>query len=269
MKKAQSLSLYIPALLSSFQEAPWFDDLYQFHLGTNFAYSHYTKVEGAVKPLKSPSNDYLVGFDTGVSPFPSVDIQFEVQFAETPRQSLGWRSCAMQGRYLWMDDALGDPVSLTSGISVRGVSSHSVRDVSSPFHSYFNLELNSAVGKEWVFQNSEAMHTFGLLGLGTGNRGLPWLRTYGEFAYHWQGHALTVFTEGYFGFGQKETVNIDNFYGWGRYRHVSIDMGLKYTYTFPIWGSLSVAYDRRLYAKTFPGNWNAVLLTYTLPFSLF
>ncbi len=267
--KTRHLSIIVPALLSSFDEAPWFRDLYEFHLDSSFAYSRYRNVQGASVQLKEPSNDYLVAFDVGMSPLSSVDAQIEVQFAQTPRQSLGLRSGAIFGRYLWLDDIAGDPVSLTSGLSLRGVSGGSIRDVSSPFHSYFNLELNSAVGKEWSRGSDWKMRTFGLLGLGTGNQGLPWLRVYGEFAYSWIAHQLSCFTEGYFGFGTHDHVNVNNFHGWGKYRHESIDIGVKYSYTFEIWGTLSIAYDQRIFAKTFPAYWHGVLFSYSLPFSLF
>src|SRR5277367_6649476 len=70
---------------------PWFGDIYEFALDSAFTYSRYHKVQDASVQLKHPSNDKLYALDLGFTPSDSVDLQAEVEFADTPRQSFGWR----------------------------------------------------------------------------------------------------------------------------------------------------------------------------------
>ena len=132
-------------------------------------------------------------------------MQVEVEFADTPRQSFGWRSVALQGRYLWLNDVEGDPYSLISALNVREVSGHSVRDVSSPYHYYLNFEFNSAIGKEWSKEGLWTMHTYALGAIGMANRGSPWLRGMGAWEANIQDrHRFLLDIEGYFGLGDEK-----------------------------------------------------------------
>ena len=137
--------LLLPISLSALQVQPWFHEIYEFTFTPSYTYSRYRDVQNGHPQLKSASNDHLIAFDLGISPMQKWDVDADLEFADTPRQSLGFRSSALQLRYQWLDDIAGDPVSVTTGISGRGVGGHSLKDVSCPYHSYANFELNSAV----------------------------------------------------------------------------------------------------------------------------
>lgn len=262
--------LLLPISLSALQVQPWFHEIYEFTFTPSYTYSRYRDVQNGHPQLKSASNDHLIAFDLGISPMQKWDVDADLEFADTPRQSLGFRSSALQLRYQWLDDIAGDPVSVTTGISGRGVGGHSLKDVSCPYHSYANFELNSAVGKEWDTGPFWFLRTFGFAAVGMANHGFPWMRALIDLEgnlHHT--HRLGLFAEGYFGFGDKTRVHVDHFRGYSSLRHQSIDVGLKYTYAFQIWGRLSLAYTRRVFARSFPENVNFFTICYQLPFSLF
>jgi hypothetical protein len=249
---------------------PWLGDVYEFQLDAAFTYDRYRKVQGASDQLKHPSNDKLYALDLGFTASDSIDFQAELEFAATPRQSFGWRSFALQGRYLWLNDVEGDPCSIITALNVREVSGHSVRDVSSPYHYYFNAELNTSIGKEWSSDGLWTMRTYGLTAIGMANRGSPWLKGTGVFETNiLDTHRFLFDVESYFGLGSKKHIDVDHFHGWARVHHQSIDLGVAYAYHMQIWGTVGLKYAYRIFAKSFPEHVYFVTLFYRLPFSLF
>lgn len=262
--------LVLPCAIYPFYEQPWLGNVWECDLSMDFTYSRYREIQGASKQLSAPSNDKLGTFDLRLTPSERWDVQLEVQFADTPRQSLGLRSTAAQGRIVWMNDLSGDPISWTSGLQIRKVTRHSLKDVSCPYHSYVNIELNSSVGKEWSTGPFWTTHLWGLFAIGLANHGSPWLRGLGVFEKNWDNrHRAVLFVEGYFGLGDKQHVDVDHFDGWGKFHHQSIDLGASYRYHFAIWGEIAMTYMRRVYSHTFPENVNFFTLSYTIPFSFF
>ncbi len=256
--------------LGGLEIQPWFCSLWEFTFTPTYTYGHFNSVQNSHPQLRKPFNEHLLAFGLEVSPSPNWDIDGDTEFADTSVQSMGLRSGALQVRYLWLDDVMGDPVSLTTGLSVRGVSSRSLKDVSCPYHFHTNFEAHSSIGKEWDhgFDWRTRLYSSGALGIA--NAGYPWARAYVIFEGNVHStHRFGIFAEGYFGFGNHKRVHMDHFNGYADISHQNMDMGVKYTYVFEIWGHLSFAYTRRLYARSFPENVNFFSVSYMLPFSLF
>jgi hypothetical protein len=275
-KKIFLFFLLFPLASHALLIKPWFSEVLEFELDTSYTYSRYRHVQDSVQPLKHASNDHLVAFDLSLVPVLGLAAEanwcydIEVELADTPRQSFGFRSAAAQVRYLWLDDVVGDFASITTGLNIRGVSHTSLRDVSCPYHYYGNIELNAAIGKEWDRMQFWVARTFAFLGIGTAYRGYPWIRAH--FAVegdHQDRYQYQVFGRGYFGLGHQNKVNIDHFHGYEFIRHQSIDIGASFRYLFELWGSLSLEYAYRVYAHSFPEHVNFVTICYRLPFSLF
>lgn len=264
------ISLLVNSSLQALTTKPWLGNLYEFEWQTDFTYSRYRRVEGAAVQLRSASNDKDLLFDLSFTPFTTFDVQVEVEFADTPRQALGLRSTALQVRYQWLDDISGDPLSLTTGFNLRGVSRHSLKDVSCPYASDVNFELSLSMGKEWSNQGMWTMRTWGLTTIGIANHGFPWTRELFIWQFNWQNaHRLSLFTVGDFGFGNRQHVNVRHFDGWGKFQHQSIDIGIAYGYTISVYGILTAAYTHRLFAHNFPQSVNFFTIAYRVPFSFF
>ena len=247
---------------------PWLGNIYEFEFLSAITYSRYNKVEGARVQLKSPSNDMDYLFDLSFTPLAQLDVQAELELANTPRQSFGVRSGALQARYQWFDDIAGDPVSFTTGVNVRGVTHKGLKDVSCPYASYANFELTFALGKEWSEEGMWTMRTYGFAAVGIANQGYPWTQELFVFQRNWNDvHRLTLFAEGLFGFGNKQHVNVRHFKGWGKVQHQSIDLGIAYGHTLGVYGIISIGYAHRVFAHNFPEHVNFVTLCYQVPFS--
>ncbi len=264
------LLFLMPLSLFGLEIQPWFCNTWEFTFTPSYTYGRFHSVQNGDPQLKKSFNENLLTFDLEVSPSPNWDMDADVEFADTTVQSMALRSGAMQVRYLWLDDVIGDPVSLTTGISARGVASRSLKDISCPYHFHANFEANTSIGKEWDHGFDWHMRLYGFGAIGAANRGYPWVRAFATFEGNIHStHRLGIFAETYIGFGNQAHVHTNHFNGYADIRHRNIDTGIKYTYVFEIWGHLSFAYTRRVYARSFPENVNFFTVSYMLPFSLF
>ncbi len=268
--KALCLACLAPLAGQALEVEPWFGNIWEFNLRSNYTYSRFSHVQSGQPHLKHPFNVDRLAFSLEVPPSDTWDAEMEIEFVNTPRQSWGMRSVAGQVRYLFLNDVEGDPVSLISGVSVRGVSRHSLHDVSCPYHSDVNIELNAAVGKEWDRGGFWHTRAFAFTGIGVANHGSLWLRALAALKGNYRDkHQGQLFADSYWGFGPDRTVHVDHFHGYAKVHHQSIDLGAGYTYLFDLWGSLNFGYAFRVYAHSFPEYVNFFALTYTLPFSFF
>ena len=250
--------------------SPWLDDVYEFILHSEVSYSHYRFIDGAVKQPEFSSNNYVIPVSIAFTVTPSLELEIEGVMAQTPNQSYGFRSSALGLRYRLYDDIAGDPLSITLGVSSRWVTGRSVRDVNSPYASYWNQEIALSLGKEFIKESDWKLrgHATGFFGIA--NHRSMWNRAFASIEGHLTDfHLLALFMDGCFGYGRQEQINIEHFRVWGTVHHGSLDLGLQYRMCFSLWGELGLSYAYRIYAKLYPQNVQTAQISYTLPFSLF
>jgi len=268
MLKKWIFIIFFPFSIFSLEQQPWFGDVFEFHFLGSYTYSRFSSVQAAIVPLRNPSNDHLLYFGLDFSFTPQWTFDWDLQFTETPRQSFSFRSTAWQFRYLWLDDIIGDLVSLSTGANIRYTSSRSIHDISTPYPAPVDFELNFSVGKEFDYLQDWRFRFWGFGALGQGSRGSPWLRATLAFeGNYYDEHKWALFSYFSHGFGRKTTVNIANFNGYARIRQKSIDIGASYGFRMLVYGTIRVSYVRRVLAKRCPSRVNFFTLSYLLPFS--
>jgi len=237
---------------------------------SDVAYYSYRYINGADPQPRYTYRNYLTTEALSFTLGDSFQAELELEMAVTPRQPYGFRSFAMQGKYLILDDIQGDPVSLAAGVSLREVGSKSVRDVSSPYASYFNTEAIFSVGKEFTKTSDWTTRGYLTGAIGIANKGSAWNRFdavfEGKIA---RAHTLKGFLLGYFGYGSETRVNPNAFKGWGYVGHKSLDLGVQYKYQFFLWGEIGLSYAYRVFARFYPDGQQTAVISYTLPFSPF
>jgi hypothetical protein len=264
------LLLCVPELLSALPKKPWFGNVYEFFFDAEYTFDYYRHVANAKHGTRHHSNDNQFIFGLGFTPSESWDMALEAEVSDTTRQSWNLRSVAAQLRYLLWDDIIGDPISLVTGLSIRGVHHSSLRDISCPYPAEANLELNVSLGKEWSRGPYWITRTFAFGTAGIANHGSPWTRFFAAFECNWNDkHQLHLFTRGDFGFGHRNTVNVEHFHGYASIHHKSVDVGIGYARHFLIWGKLTFDYAHRVYAHAYPERVNYFTIWYHLPFSFF
>ena len=268
MKKI--LFFFLPLTLFAFETAPWFTPIAEFEFYPSYSYRYYPSVNRGENPSSYSSNDQNIDMNLGVNFWPNWEFQFQTDFANTRALNWGGQRIGMQLRHLVLNDVIGDLFSLAVGGKVFYVPTRNLRDVSAPYHSQGNLELGASLGKEISSTYNWLYRFFGYLGVGTANRGYPWLRPTLSAEGKFKGsHILKGSVDGYFGFGRDSKVDISRFDGYRNIKHHSIDIGVKYSYLFKIWGCIGVSYAFRVYARSFPEHASTIQAEYRLPFSLF
>jgi hypothetical protein len=271
MKKRWGALCFLVSLQGlALEESPWLGNVYECEFFTDFVYSQYRKIDHALVQPSYAYNNYVTELDLGMAVSENIDLQWEINLARTPHQTYGFRSSALQGRYLLWDDIAGDPVSITLGVNTRAVTGRAVKDVSSPYASYWNGEATVSVGKEFTKDADWKTRGYLFASIGIANHGSLWDRYKAAFeARILDSHAVQVFGVGYFGYGHDKTVDINAFQGWGKIWHGSLDIGAKYSYFFDLWGTLSLSYACRVLAYSYPEREQTIQFSYTLPFSFF
>ncbi len=271
MKKR--LAFWLLALLPccgfALEAQPWFGDVFEFHFLGSYAYSYFNTVQNGFPQLTQPFNSHVGSLALDFSPSPEWSIDTELRFAATTAMPFNFRSGAIQARYLWLDDIIGDPISLATGISTRLTNQASLRDVSCMSHSIADFEVHFSLGKEFDASESWRFRTWGFGAVGHANQGSPWVRAIVAVETNIDDeHKLAVYAEGMNGYGRHTHVNTDHFNGYARIRQKSIDIGFRYGYRIGVWGTLRAEYARRVLAKSCPQVVNTFVFSYLLPFSL-
>ncbi len=262
--------LFFPCTLFGFFLQPYYSPLAEFQFRPAYSCCYYPSVSRGKNPASYRSHDQRLDLNFGVQFWPNWELQFASDFLESRKLNWGAERVGLQVRHLFLDDVVGDPISLSVGLQGFYVPTRSLRDVGVSYHAQGNFELGAAIGKEMGKTYHWFFRFWGFLGVGIANRGLPWIRPVitAEMKFE-QNHALKAFVESYLGFGNRHHVNINDFNGYAKIAHRSIDLGLNYTHFFRIWGRLSLQGTYRVYAHSFPKRAVSACLTYRLPFSLF
>jgi hypothetical protein len=272
-------SLFIFASQASARELmPWFGKDFEVDLRASAVYQTYPYIQSSRHSRKHSSDDFFLtlGLEASVDTtllslldYPSfgpIDAEFEIILADTRHRQFGFDSAQATIRKLWLNDVIGDPISLTTGITLIQACQESLHDPSSFHHGKFEAEAHVAFGQEVVCWSTWTQRWWSVLALGCADVGYPWLR--GDLSWEYlsadQRQLFRVFTHTLWGTGHK-SFNFYRFHGYGPVRHQSIDIGLRYTYDFDIWGLLALEYTYRPYARNFPQDCSRFLASYTYP----
>jgi hypothetical protein len=248
---------------------PWFGDVYEFHLLSSYSYSWFNSVQNSSPPFHQFFQTNLAYFDLDFSPSPVWSIDADLQLAQSSAVSFTFRSAAIQARYLWLDDIVGDPVSFSTGASVRATGTSSLKDVSCPSHGNADFEIHFSLGKEFDANDTWRFRTWCFGAVGQANRGAPWVRGVVAFEMNIDDlHRWALYAEGINGYGRHTHIDVDDFFGYAKKREKVIDLTLRYGRSLGVWGTLRLGYSYRVLAKTAPERVNTVFLSYLLPFSL-
>jgi hypothetical protein len=253
----------------AFEDKPWLGNQYEFTLDSRYSYSWFNRLAGGEGKYPHPFHSNLFSVDLGLSPLDGWGTEVEVEFAQTSRQQFGKRSIGAMVRGRLLNDLTGDFISLTTGLNARVTSRKSLRDISCPSSSRFDLEVHAAFGKEWSCRENWLVRLYGITALGQGSRGLPWIKT--KAALDIRQNAISsweLYSVSYCGFGTQRRVDPDHFRGWGPYRHSSVDVGASYSYHLPVWGRFSLDIVHRCHAYVYPARMTGFSISYHLPFSL-
>ncbi len=259
--------LSIPIWSIEFQ--PWVGNYLEFEWSNHLFYQTYSAVDSNSYLKQRSASDLFLTTNLGNSIIPEGSIAIEATMAHTRQQRFDLDNIRLAGRYMWLDDILGDYLSLTTGLILTHAFKSSLYDISSFHHGRTEAELFVSVGKEISsLTKTWCSRWWSTGGIGIAEQGSPWLRA--QFIYEHQicdRHRWRVFGKTLWGLGHHRLC-IQDFRGYGPVRHQSIDLGLGYTYLIKFFGSVSFEYSYRVYARNFPVQNHQFLLSLLYTFGL-
>ena len=260
--------LFLPASLFCIELNPWFGEL--FELETRFTYTLQQFNSVNTTCSKSDYSSYDSFYQLGAElPVLDYDVQLEATAFNTRRHSLNLDDLSLTARYKLMNDIVGDPVTLTSGITFTKVFKPGRRDIASFHHGGFESELHLAAGQENSWREFWTSRWWALIGIGMADVGDPWIRANMAWENNWcNQHRAGIFLYSLWGLGPRRLSLERPFHGYGRIHHQSIDLGFRYEYLFEYFGQLRMEYARRLYARNCPRGVNIFMFSLLYPFGL-
>jgi hypothetical protein len=196
-------------------------------------------------------------------------VELEAVTAITRHRSFGLDSLRLTGRYLWMNDIVDDPVSLTTGVTISPVFKPSRHDIAIFHHGGIEFEAHAAVGQETSCMQFWTSRWWGVGGIGIADQGYAWLRANLNWEHNWWDlHRIRLLVKTLWGLGHKNLHSAYHFKGYGSIRHQSIDLGFRYTYGFCYGIDLSVEYGYRVYSRNCPENVNFFIVELFYPIGL-
>lgn len=250
--------------LDTTELAPWFPPDLMVQPKITYIHQKYKEIAFADRLVRRHADDNFYAFSATVA-HKALCFELETTFADTYRQDGCLDNVRLTLRKQLYSDIIGDPISLTAGLTLTQAFKHSLHDISSFHHGKFEGEFHLAAGKELSCGSFWMSRMWGVIGIGQGDRANPWIRA--DLTYErnwWDFHKVTVFTKTLWGLGPK---NLSlPFKGYGPIAHQSIDIGASYDYQTPWRAIVGVEYAHRLYARNFPAytNYFVVKLLYPI-----
>ena len=245
------------------QWAPWFADPLIWQYTAQAVGIWYT-------PWCGCQTDHWWGLAAGaaLAPTDTVEVQAQLSVAKHTGTSLYWDTAQVCGRYLFLSDLAGDPVSLSTGLTVTFGSNDARRSVAEFVPSNANGELSVAMGKEWARCEEWLVRVWALGAGGLANQGRPWLRGSVHLDVQpWAGFALYSSVGGIASFGSQRCWG-PVFPGYAEVRARWLDLQLAAAYSSQTWGTWGLEYRTRLQSTRAPYPWRlgGLYITYETSF---
>jgi len=261
----------VGGMLSATELAPWFGKTLEIEGRATTRVQCYNLLDTKSGSKKHPACDVFVDLSaaTAVDLIVNVSAELEAVLAATRHRSFGFDSFLFTGRYLWLNDVIGDPISLVTGATISKVFRPARHDIGVFHHGGIQCEFHVAAGKEFSCEQFWLSRGWGVLGLGIADQGSPWLRA--NLAWErnwWNRHELKIFMDSLWGLGNRSLNLKHHFPGYGPIHHQSIDTGVRYRIAFESGAALSFEYAYRLFANNCPEYVNLLMVRLFYPFGL-
>lgn len=267
-RKLFFLLLLFPAFAQSTELAPWYSRYLELQPQAEYRFQAYNTLNTKHGHKHRIARDnYLTLSLSGAYDVYSVEL--ETTFASTRHVSACLADARLTGRYQWLDDVLGDPVSLVTGVTAIQTLKIARHDLSNFYHGGIEGEFHLAVGRETSCQQFWISRLWGLFAIGVADLGSPWIRADVAWDHNgWDDHEFSLFARSLWGLG-GENLNLEKrFKGYGPIAHQSIDLGIRYSFLLENGGFVGIGYSYRVYANNCPRCVNQCYASLLYPFGL-
>lgn len=267
MKKLLGILLYVSSLWST-ENSPWIDTVLQPIWHISGTYQHFNKISTDHACQSYPGDGFFL--DTGLIFAPAAEWQAEVEMylSETHKRSFTFDHFKQTVKYAFYDDVVGDPFSLTLGISLQENWRRAVDDLSVIRHANLEAEVHIALGKEWSRGAYWCHRLWGFSALGVGEKGSPWIRGILNSSHNFtQKYLLAFELTAEMGMGGR-SLNRHHFLGYGPVAYRFSDISLKGSYLGDSGVILELGLLQRIYSRNAPKSLKQIRLELIYPFNL-
>jgi hypothetical protein len=248
--------------------SPWYTRYLEIQPKASYEYQFYSTVNDSNKAKHYSSQNHFLNMSLSGA-YDRWCLEFESNFADTRHRSFSFSDVRLTLRYQWLDDVLGDPISLISGCTLIQDVKWARNDISCFYHGCFEGEFHLAAGKETSCEQFWMSRLWGLLGFGMADEGSPWIQGSLNWDHNWWDfHKVNMSILSLWGLGGNNLNLARPFKGYGSIGHYSIDLAVSYQYTFDFGGMFGVEYAYRLYAHNCPARVNTFGVNFIYPFGL-
>lgn len=247
---------------------PWTKVDLELYPRIEYIYQHYNKIQSSLGSLYRTGNDHILGVGL-YGCFSNYSLELEGAIARTRDLNCGLDQFKLTGKYQYLNDIVGDCISMTLGASLIAASRDAVEQYGLFHHAKLEGELFVSVGEERTCLNKWASRWWAVGGIGLGERGSPW--TFAQiaweknvlFTWHWR-----LFADLLWGFGSRGIDFSRQFHGYGSIKHRSIDVGTGAYFSTLCQGDFFIEFKQRVWAHNYPSCAQIIELRYIYPFGL-
>lgn len=265
LKNIIFIFLLLPACVISTELLPWTERDLEIQTRLTYFLQSFDYVSASHGPNRYPSNDHFLTLSFPLS-IMRWSVELEATASKTRHHTFNMDNAKLTGRYQWLNDVIGDPISFITGISLCEVFKMARHDIGIFHHGSFETELHASIGKEISCYQFWTSRWWSVLGVGMGDVGFPWLRFDGGWEHNWWDvNKLRLFTHTLWGLGNRNLNLARHFPGYAKIQHQSIDVGTRYSHLLENGLMLSLEYAYRLYSRNCPKNVNFFLVQFHYP----
>jgi len=260
--------IFLPFYGFATQLEPWFGQDLLVEIRPKYCYRYYPHVNVAGKNVSRHSNDHFLSLSTSFAALNWISAEIELDTAASTHTGYSFEDWKFTGRYLFLNDIEGDPISLIVGASISQVTSPGLHNISYYHHGQMEYMAHVSLGKEFSCGQFWISRIWGYLQAGIANRGSPWTDL--KIAYDWNRCDLVqygIFLKGFIGYGSHRLNLHHRFPGYGPIQYRAIDLGAYFNKVFPDWGELKLEYILRPWAYNFPTHAHSFIVTLMIPFN--
>ena len=254
--------------LCAFHALPYFPQPLQPIAEVGYDFEYFKRVEGLFDD-HFPEHGHTANLGLLFAPNLDWCLEATLRLTDTNRHHFFFNDVEFAARYLFLDDVIGDPLSLCGGIAATISSRKSLDDFLTEHLSQVDIDLFAAAGHEQAIGARWFERTLLMGGITIPIRGSPlfWF----EAALHFNDRDRYVFglwIGGAVGLGGHNLSTPGDFKGYGPIKTRSAETGLFIERSLSLFGSLIFEYSIRLFAHNLPQYAQCFSLTLLVPISL-
>lgn len=251
--------------LSATEYTPWYGRSLQLEGRLTQSFQQYNALNIQSQSIKKKGLNSFSDFSLMV-PFDVYCAEFELIAVDTWQRNYCVDCIKLTGRYMWLDQDIGDLINLTMGLTATQTFGKAINDIATYHPGKIAADFHVAVGKSWDLCSGWEMRGWGFVGIGNADNGPAW--TFGKAALDFRsdyGNIFRAFADWHYAFGGDNFCHLRDI---PQAKRHFLDLGIRYTRRFDNFFELSLEYSYRTWVKNGFANANIFVFQIMYPFGI-